>query len=64
MREYLNEVWDKLGNFFNEHRVMVIPIIQNKIENSLSTTSGILKFIFIQGREVTGPYHIKGWDYN
>ena len=27
MRSYRNEFWDMLGNFFNEHRVMVIPII-------------------------------------
>ena len=39
MTTYRNEVWDMLGNFFNEHRVMVIPIIQNKIIESLDTTT-------------------------
>ena len=43
MREYRNEVWDMLGNFFNEHRVMVIPIIQNKVTYSLATTNGNFK---------------------
>ena len=38
MREYWNEVLDMLGNFFNEHRVMVTPMIQNKIPYSLETT--------------------------
>ena len=38
MREYRNEVWDMLGNIFNEHRVMVIPRIKNKIENYLAKT--------------------------
>ena len=31
IRAYRNEFWDMLGNFFNEHRVMVIPRIQNRI---------------------------------
>ena len=29
MRAYRNEVWDVMGIFFTEHRVMVNPIIQN-----------------------------------
>ena len=36
-RAYINEVWDMLGNFFSEHRVMVIPRIENMIVDSLAT---------------------------
>ena len=45
MRAYINEVWDMLGNFFNEHRVMVIPRIQNKIENYLASAAGAFKIL-------------------
>ena len=37
MRAYKNEVLDMLGNFFSEHRVMVIPRIENRIVDSLAT---------------------------
>ena len=40
MRAYRNEVWDMLGNFFNEHRVMVILRIQKRITDALATTAG------------------------
>ena len=43
MREYRNENWDMIGNFFNEHKVMVIPRIQNRIDDSLATTTGNFK---------------------
>ena len=43
MRAYNNEVRDMLGNFFNEHREMVIPIIHNKIVDSLANTDGNFK---------------------
>ena len=29
-----------LGNFFSEHRVMVIPRIENRIADSLATIAG------------------------
>ena len=45
MRAYINEVWDMLGNFFNEHRVMVIPRIQNKITDSLDFAAGAFKIL-------------------
>ena len=38
MGENDNEIWDSIANFFSEHRVMVIPKIQNKIENYLAKT--------------------------
>ena len=41
----MNEVWDMLGNFFNEYRVMVIPRIQNKIVDPLATTVGNFKIL-------------------
>ena len=40
MRAYRNEVWGMLGNFFTEHRVMVIPRIQNNIAYSLDFAAG------------------------
>ena len=48
MRAYRNEVSDMLGNFFNEHRVIVIPIIQNRIIDSLETVAGNFKIDVIQ----------------
>ena len=38
----MNEIWDMLV-FFNEQRVMLIPRIQNMIDDSLATTTGNLK---------------------
>ena len=43
MRAYRNEIWDMLGKIFTEHRVMVIPRIQNHIDDSLATTTGNFK---------------------
>ena len=43
MREYRNEEWDMLGNFFTEHRIIVIPRIQNQVDDSLATTTGNFK---------------------
>ena len=43
MRDYRNEVQDMLGNFFNEHRVMVIPRTQNNIVDLQDTTIGNFK---------------------
>ena len=38
MREYKNEVWDMLGNFFTEYKVRVIPRRENQVADSLDTT--------------------------
>ena len=43
MRAYRNEVWDMIGIFFSEHRVVVIPRIENRIVDSLATTTGNFK---------------------
>ena len=43
MKEYRNEEWDMLGNFFTEHRIIVIPRIQNQVDDSLATTTGNFK---------------------
>ena len=43
MRAYRNEFWDMLGKNFIEDRVMVIPIIQNQIVESLATITGNFK---------------------
>ena len=51
MRAYRNEVWDMLGNFFNEHRVIVIPIIQNKITYSLAIAAGNFKIHVYSNRK-------------
>ena len=69
MRAYRNEVWDMLGNFFNEHRVMLIPRIQNSIVDSLDTTAGNFKFSIYSNKkykiEVVNrpsiPYNSKYW---
>ena len=45
MRVYRNEVWDILGNIFTKHRVRVISRIQNKIVDSLATTTGNFKIL-------------------
>ena len=39
MREYRNDVSNILGNFFNEHKVMVIPRMKNRLVYSLATTA-------------------------
>ena len=39
MRDYKNEFWDMLGNFFSEHRVIVILSIENMIVDSLATAA-------------------------
>ena len=51
MRAYKNEVWDMLGIFFNEHRVMVIPIINNQITDSLDSTTGAFKIPLYPNRK-------------
>ena len=51
MRAYKNEVWDMLGNFFSEHRVMVIPRIENMIVDSLATTTGNLKILIYSNKK-------------
>ena len=43
MRAYINEVWDMFSNFFIEHRVRVIPILENKVAYLLATTAGNFK---------------------
>ena len=43
MRAYKNEVLDMLGNFFSEHRVMVIPRVENRIADSLATIARNVK---------------------
>ena len=50
MRAYRNEVWDMLGKFFNEHRVLVIPRIQNKIADPLASIVGDFKIPFYPNR--------------
>ena len=43
MRAYRNDVWDMFGNFFTEHRVMVIPIIQYQIVYSVAINARIFR---------------------
>ena len=43
IREYINEVWDMLGNFFTKYKVRVVPIRENQVANSLATTAGNFK---------------------
>ena len=37
MRAYRKEVWDMLGNFFIEHRIMAIPRMKNQVSDSRAT---------------------------
>ena len=55
MRAYINEVWHMLGNFFNEHRVMLIPRIHNKIVDYFPSTIGSFKIPIYPNRK----YEIK-----
>ena len=50
MSGYQNEVWEMLGNFFTEHRVEVVPILENQVANSLATTAGNFNVPYIQKR--------------
>ena len=43
MISYRNEVWDMLGKIFIEHKVMVIPKMQNQVADSLATIAGNFK---------------------
>ena len=40
-----------LGNFFSEHKVMVIPRIHNKITNSLAYAAGDFKIHVYSNRK-------------
>ena len=37
MRAYRNEVWDMFGNYFIEHKIRVVPRIENQVADSLAT---------------------------
>ena len=47
----MSEVWDMLGNFFNEHREIVIHIIQNKIAYCLEIVAGNFKIQVYSNRK-------------
>ena len=69
MRAYKNEVLDMLGNFFSEHRVMVIPRIENRIIDSLATIAGKFKIPIYSNKKYkiefvdrpSIPNHSKYW---
>ena len=43
MRAYRNEVWDMFGNYFTEHKIIVIPRIENMVVDSLDVAAGKFK---------------------
>ena len=43
MRAHRNEVWDMFGNYFTEHKIRVVPKIENQVADSLATTAGNFK---------------------
>ena len=43
MRAYRNEVWDRFGNYFIEHKIKVIPIYENTVGDSLVVVVGKFK---------------------
>ena len=43
MRAYRNEVWDRFGNYFIEHKIKVIPIYENTVDDSLVVVAGKFK---------------------
>ena len=49
--DYRNEVWDMLEKFYIENRVMVIPIIQNRIADSLATSAGKIKILVYSNKK-------------
>ena len=43
MRAYKNEVWEMFGKYFTEHKIRVVPRIDNQVDDSLATTAGSFK---------------------
>ena len=43
MRAYRNEVWDMFGNYFTEHKIIVIPKYENIVADSLVVVAGKFK---------------------
>ena len=40
MGAYRNEVWDMFENYLTEHKVRVVPRIENQVVDSLAITAG------------------------
>ena len=43
MRAYRNEVWEMFENYFIEHKIRVVPIIDNQVADYFPTTAGNFK---------------------
>ena len=43
MRAYRNEVWDMFGNYFTDHKIRLIPRIENRVVDSLAIAAGKFK---------------------
>ena len=43
MRDYRNEVWDMIGNYFTEHTIRVVPRYENIVADSLAVAAGNFK---------------------
>ena len=52
MRAYRNEFWDMFGNYFTEHKIRLVPRIENQVVDSLATTAGNFKTAIYLSKEV------------